>query len=161
MRQLIETDLIPDDVTIQVLTQAREELIARTYESIAGAKQAIVHLYNSTSTLQRKVVFGLDMDGIVDIQLGSLTKLLDDKGIKIQLDGNARVRLADQGYDPVYGARPLKRVIQAELQNPLAHLYLQGEVQDGDVVKVSANKDGLTFNGEATVEAASNCQESA
>src|SRR3546814_6428785 len=57
--QLIEEDLIPDDVVIQVLTQAREELIERTYESIKGAKQAIVHLYNSTSTLQRRVVFGL------------------------------------------------------------------------------------------------------
>jgi 2-isopropylmalate synthase len=67
VRQLIEEDLIPDDVVIQVLTQAREELIERTYESIKGAKQAIVHLYNSTSTLQRRVVFGLDMDGIVDI----------------------------------------------------------------------------------------------
>jgi len=67
VRQLIEEDLIPDDVVIQVLTQAREELIERTYESIRGAKQAIVHLYNSTSTLQRRVVFGLDMDGIVDI----------------------------------------------------------------------------------------------
>jgi 2-isopropylmalate synthase len=67
VRQLIDEDLIPDDVVIQVLTQAREELIERTYEAIKGAKQAIVHLYNSTSTLQRRVVFGLDMDGIVDI----------------------------------------------------------------------------------------------
>ena len=67
VRQLIETDLIPDDVTIQVLTQAREHLIERTYEAIAGAPQAIVHLYNSTSTLQRRVVFGLDRDGIKDI----------------------------------------------------------------------------------------------
>jgi len=67
VRQLIEEDLIPDDVVIQVLTQAREELIERTYESIRGDKQAIVHLYNSTSTLQRRVVFGMDMDGIVDI----------------------------------------------------------------------------------------------
>ena len=67
VRQLIEEDLIPDDVVIQVLTQAREELIERTYESIKGAKQAIVHLYNSTSTLQRRVVFGVDVDGIVDI----------------------------------------------------------------------------------------------
>src|SRR3954468_8814210 len=67
VRQLIEEDMIPDDVTIQVLTQAREELIARTFESIKGAKQAIVHLYNSTSTLQRRVVFGLDRDGIKDI----------------------------------------------------------------------------------------------
>ena len=67
VRMLIEEDLVPDDVVIQVLTQAREELIERTYESLRGAKQAIVHLYNSTSTLQRRVVFGLDMDGIEDI----------------------------------------------------------------------------------------------
>ncbi len=67
VRMLIEEDLIPDDVVIQVLTQAREPLIERTYEAIRGAKQAIVHLYNSTSTLQRRVVFGLDMDGIADI----------------------------------------------------------------------------------------------
>ncbi len=67
VRMLVEEDLIPDDVVIQVLTQAREPLIERTYESIRGAKQAIVHLYNSTSTLQRRVVFGMEMDGIVDI----------------------------------------------------------------------------------------------
>ncbi len=67
VRQLIEDDVIPDDVVIQVLTQARDHLIERTYESIRGAKQAIVHLYNSTSVLQRRVVFGMDMDGIVDI----------------------------------------------------------------------------------------------
>ena len=67
VRQLIEDDLIPDDVVIQVLTQARDHLIERTYESVKGAKQAIVHLYNSTSVLQRRVVFGMDMDGIVDI----------------------------------------------------------------------------------------------
>ena len=60
-------NLIPGNVTIQVLTQARQELIERTYESIDGAKNAIVHLYNSTSTLQRKVVFGLDEAGIIDI----------------------------------------------------------------------------------------------
>ncbi|WP_295840721.1 2-isopropylmalate synthase [uncultured Microbacterium sp.] len=69
VRQLIDDDLIPDDVTIQVLTQAREHLIARTYEAIAGAKQAIVHLYNSTSVLQREVVFRTDEQGIVDIAL--------------------------------------------------------------------------------------------
>jgi 2-isopropylmalate synthase len=67
VRMLVEEDLIPDDVVIQVLTQAREELIERTYESLRGARQAIVHLYNSTSTLQRRVVFGLDEDGICDI----------------------------------------------------------------------------------------------
>ena len=69
VRQLIEEDLIPDDVTIQVLTQAREHLIERTYQAIAGAKQAIVHLYNSTSVLQREVVFRTDQQGIVDIAL--------------------------------------------------------------------------------------------
>src|SRR5690606_24249974 len=69
VRLLIEEDLIPDDVVIQVLTQAREPLIERTYEAIDGAKQAIVHLYNSTSTLQRRVVFHQDMDGIIDIAL--------------------------------------------------------------------------------------------
>src|ERR1700691_1738408 len=64
VRQLIEQDLIPDDVTIQVLTQCREHLIERTFESLRGAKRAIVHFYNSTSTLQRRVVFGLDRAGI-------------------------------------------------------------------------------------------------
>src|SRR3982750_3376071 len=67
IRQLIEQDLIPDDVTVQVLTQCREHLIERTFESLRGAKRAIVHFYNSTSTLQRRVVFGLDKDGITDI----------------------------------------------------------------------------------------------
>jgi 2-isopropylmalate synthase len=67
IRQIIDEDLIPDHVTIQVLTQARPELIERTYESIGGADKAIVHLYNSTSTLQRRVVFGLDETGITEI----------------------------------------------------------------------------------------------
>ena len=67
VRQIIEDGLIPDDVVIQVLTQSREHLIERTFEAVRGAKQAIVHLYNSTSTLQRRVVFGLDKAGIVDI----------------------------------------------------------------------------------------------
>lgn len=67
VRKIIEEDLIPDDVIIQVLTQAREPLIRRTYESLKGAKQAVVHLYNSTSTLQRRVVFGQDKEGIKKI----------------------------------------------------------------------------------------------
>ncbi len=67
VRMLIEEDLIPDDVIIQVLVQCREPLIARTFDSLRGAKQAIVHFYNSTSTLQRRVVFGMDRDGITDI----------------------------------------------------------------------------------------------
>jgi 2-isopropylmalate synthase len=67
VRQLIEEDLIPDDVTIQVLVQCRQELIERTYECLQGAPRAIVHFYNSTSELQRRVVFGLDRQGIIDI----------------------------------------------------------------------------------------------
>jgi 2-isopropylmalate synthase len=69
IRQLIEQDLIPDDVTIQVLTQCREQLIDRSYESLRGARRAIVHFYNSTSSLQRRVVFGLDRAGITGIAL--------------------------------------------------------------------------------------------
>ena len=67
VREIIEQDLIPDDVTIQVLTQSRPELIEKTFEAISGARRAIVHLYNSTSELQRRVVFGLDRAGIIDI----------------------------------------------------------------------------------------------
>ncbi len=67
LRALIERDLIPDDVTVQVLVQAREHLIRRTFEAIEGAKNVIVHFYNSTSTLQRKVVFNTDMQGVIDI----------------------------------------------------------------------------------------------
>jgi 2-isopropylmalate synthase len=77
VRKIIDEDLIPDDVVIQVLTQAREPLIRRTYESIKGSKQAIVHLYNSTSTLQRRVVFGLDKDGIKKIATDGAQLCLD------------------------------------------------------------------------------------
>ena len=77
VRLLIEQDLIPDDVTIQVLTQSRDHLIERTYESIAGAKQAIVHFYNSTSVLQRRVVFGQDKDGIKKIATDAALKCLE------------------------------------------------------------------------------------
>ncbi|TKK89030.1 2-isopropylmalate synthase [Herbidospora galbida] len=81
VRKIIEEGRIPDDVVIQVLTQARPELIERTYESLRGAKQAIVHLYNSTSTLQRRVVFGLDKEGITAIAVEGAKlckKLADD-----------------------------------------------------------------------------------
>ena len=77
VRKIIDEDLIPDDVVIQVLTQAREPLIRRTYESIKGSKQAIVHLYNSTSTLQRRVVFGLDKEGIKKIATDGAQLCLD------------------------------------------------------------------------------------
>ena len=80
IRTLIERDMVPDDVTIQVLTQCRDHLIERTFESLRGARRAIVHFYNSTSVLQRRVVFGTDMDGIVDIALegARLCKKLGD-----------------------------------------------------------------------------------
>jgi 2-isopropylmalate synthase len=75
VRELVEQDLIPDDVTIQVLTQARSELIERSFESIRGARRAIMHLYNSTSTLQRRVVFGLDEAGITDIAVAGARQI--------------------------------------------------------------------------------------
>ena len=67
LRALIERDLIPEDVTVQVLVQAREHLIRRTFEAIQGAKKVIIHFYNSTSTLQRRVVFHTDMEGVIQI----------------------------------------------------------------------------------------------
>ena len=84
-----------------------------------------------------------DMDGIVEIQLGRLRKRLAQRGISIDLDQGAMKWLADEGYDPVYGARPLKRVIQRSLQDELAEMILAGDVSDGDTVSVSAGADGL------------------
>ncbi|WP_304616820.1 ATP-dependent chaperone ClpB [Paracoccus sp. (in: a-proteobacteria)] len=84
-----------------------------------------------------------NMDGIVQIQLARLEKRLAGRKITLDLDDAARMWLADQGYDPVFGARPLKRVIQRALQDPLAELLLSGEVLDGSVVKVTAGPDGL------------------
>ncbi len=94
------------------------------------------------------------MAGIVDIQLGRLRKLLTDRKIVLELDGAANDWLADAGYDPVYGARPLKRVIQQSLQNPLASLILEGRIHDGETVHVTANKQGLAINGQAAAQAA-------
>ncbi|MGH6660102.1 MAG: ATP-dependent chaperone ClpB [Rhodospirillales bacterium] len=94
-------------------------------------------------------LFREHMTGIVEIQLGRLKQLLAERKIKLALDKAAKAWLADKGYDPVYGARPLKRVIQRALQNPLAGLILEGKVLDGADVKVSAGPDGLTINGEA------------
>jgi ATP-dependent Clp protease ATP-binding subunit ClpB len=88
-----------------------------------------------------------NMDKIVDIQIGRLTKLLADRKIDISLDEKATQWLANAGYDPVYGARPLKRVIQRRLQDPLAQLLLEGKILDGSHVKVSTGKNGLTVNG--------------
>jgi ATP-dependent Clp protease ATP-binding subunit ClpB len=88
-----------------------------------------------------------DMDKIVDIQIARLQKLLVDRKIEIDLDNRAREWLAQAGYDPVYGARPLKRVIQRRLQDPLAELLLEGRISDGVTVNVSGGKRGLTING--------------
>jgi ATP-dependent Clp protease ATP-binding subunit ClpB len=88
-----------------------------------------------------------DMATIVDIQLGRLRALLADRKITLDLDATAKDWLANEGYDPVYGARPLKRVIQRSLQNPLAGLLLEGAVREGDTIHVQAGVDGLSING--------------
>jgi ATP-dependent Clp protease ATP-binding subunit ClpB len=93
------------------------------------------------------------MAAIVDIQMKRIEKLLEDRKIVIELDAAARDWLANRGYDPAYGARPLKRVIQKNLQDPLAELILSGRVKDGDKVAVSATKFGLTFNGKVAAAA--------
>jgi ATP-dependent Clp protease ATP-binding subunit ClpB len=95
-----------------------------------------------------------DMARIVDIQIKGLDRLLADRKIVIELDTTARDWLAEKGYDPAYGARPLKRVIQKNLQDPLAEMILSGRVKDGEKVKISANKLGLTFNGKGATAAA-------
>ncbi|HCP81893.1 MAG TPA: ATP-dependent chaperone ClpB [Octadecabacter sp.] len=84
-----------------------------------------------------------DMDGIVTIQMSRLLKRLASRKINLALNDEARKWLADEGYDPVFGARPLKRVIQRTLQDPLAEMLLAGDVKDGDTVPVSAGPDGL------------------
>ena len=84
-----------------------------------------------------------DMASIVDIQLQRLLKLLEDRKVTLELDDKAREWLAEAGYDPVYGARPLKRVIQRNLQDRLAGLLLEGSIKDGDTVRVTASQDGL------------------
>jgi ATP-dependent Clp protease ATP-binding subunit ClpB len=88
-----------------------------------------------------------NMDGIVDIQLAILGKRLEGRKIQLAIDDKAQTWLADQGYDPVYGARPLKRVIQRALQDPLAEMLLSGKVLDGDEIEVSADDAGLVIDG--------------
>ncbi len=95
-----------------------------------------------------------DMKGIVTIQLERLRRLLADRKIALEIDAAASAWLANAGYDPVYGARPLKRVIQRELQNPLAQQILEGRVPDGSTVRVGATEKGLVFAGDLTAEAA-------
>jgi ATP-dependent Clp protease ATP-binding subunit ClpB len=90
-----------------------------------------------------------DMVGIVDIQLRRLAKLLAERKIVLELDDAAKRWLANAGYDPVYGARPLKRVIQRELQNPLAAQILEGKIHDSDIVRVTASPLGLLIQTES------------
>ena len=99
LRALIDQDLIPDDVTIQVLVQAREHLIRKTFEAIDGAKNVIVHFYNSTSTLQRKVVFNTDMQGVIDIAVEGarlIRKLTDE--ITASSDINIRYEYSPESF---------------------------------------------------------------
>ena len=93
------------------------------------------------------------MTGIVEIQLRHLIGMLEDRKITLDIDESAKTWLADKGYDPVYGARPLRRVIQQELQNNLATMVLAGRIADGDTVHVSVGDGELTINGEVAVAA--------
>jgi ATP-dependent Clp protease ATP-binding subunit ClpB len=86
-----------------------------------------------------------EMDDIVKIQLQRVEKLLADRQMSIALDASATNWLADRGYDPVYGARPLKRVIQKELVDPIARKLLAGDLEDGSVIDVTADQDGLVI----------------
>jgi ATP-dependent Clp protease ATP-binding subunit ClpB len=95
-----------------------------------------------------------EIGAIVELQIARLQKLLDDRHITISLTDEARMWLGDKGYDPAYGARPLKRVIQKYVQDPLADLILAGDVKDGDTVNVTAGPEGLELNGHAIEQAA-------
>jgi len=89
------------------------------------------------------------MGRIVEIQFSRLEKLLTDRKIVLTLDGKARDWLAEKGWDPAYGARPLKRVVQRYVQDPLAEMILAGDIKDGDTVAISSEGNVLTFNGKA------------
>ena len=89
-----------------------------------------------------------EMDGIVDVQLGQLTNRLAHRNINLTFDKSAIKWLADEGYDLVFGARPLKRVIKSKIQNQLARMLLSNSVLDGDVVEVTGSSDGLIINGQ-------------
>lgn len=100
-------------------------------------------------------LFRENMAGIVDIQIARLANRLADRQITLEMDGAARDWLADKGFDPVYGARPLKRVIQRSLENPLAMMMLEGRIADGATIRLGAEGGRLVINGEAVaVEAA-------
>jgi ATP-dependent Clp protease ATP-binding subunit ClpB len=134
-----DTDAVRDQVMAVVRSAFRPEFLNRVDE---------IMLFHR---LKRS-----EMSRIVDIQLRRLARLLEDRKITIALDGAAREWLADKGYDPAYGARPLKRVIQKAVQDPLAELILSGKVKDGEAVTVSVapGKQSLAFNGEAAAREA-------
>jgi len=125
-----DTDAVKDQVMAVVRAAFRPEFLNRVDEII------LFHRLKKA-----------EMGRIVDIQIGRLQKLLDERKITIKLEPGARDWLADKGWDPAYGARPLKRVIQKAVQDPLAEMILAGQIKDGEQVTVSANKQGLTFNG--------------
>jgi ATP-dependent Clp protease ATP-binding subunit ClpB len=126
-----DTDAVKDQVMAVVRASFRPEFLNRVDEIILFHRLRREH-----------------MGRIVDIQTERLGKLLEDRKIAIALDPKAREWLADKGYDPAYGARPLKRVIQKTVQDPLAELILSGRIKDGEKVTISAGKQGLTFNGQ-------------
>ncbi|MES1180215.1 MAG: ATP-dependent chaperone ClpB, partial [Hyphomicrobium sp.] len=125
-----ETEAVREEVMAEVRQRFRPEFLNRLDDIILFHR------------LQRA-----DMTKIVDIQIGRLQKLLADRKIKIELDEQAKTWLANRGYDPAYGARPLKRVIQRNVQDPLAEQILAGAVKDGDTVRVSVRDGALTING--------------
>ncbi|HKD25370.1 MAG TPA: AAA family ATPase, partial [Xanthobacteraceae bacterium] len=131
-----ETDAVRDSVMAAVRARFRPEFLNRVDEII---------LFHRLKRDQ--------MAGIVDIQMKRIEKLVEDRKILIELDAKARDWLANKGYDPAYGARPLKRVIQKHVQDPLAELILSGRIKDGDKVAISATKFGLTFNGKVAAAA--------
>jgi ATP-dependent Clp protease ATP-binding subunit ClpB len=131
-----DTDAVKDQVMGVVRASFRPEFLNRVDEII----------------LFHRLKRG-DMGRIVDIQMKRLQKLLDERKIRIALEPSARDWLAEKGWDPAYGARPLKRVIQKAVQDPLAELILSGDVKDGEEVKISASKQGLTFNGQVAAAA--------
>jgi ATP-dependent Clp protease ATP-binding subunit ClpB len=131
-----DSDKVRDLVMAEVRARFRPEFLNRIDEIILFHR------------LKRE-----QMGRIVEIQVAHLQKLLDERKITITLDAKARDWLANKGYDPAYGARPLKRVIQKSVQDPLAEFILSGKIKDGETVKISAGRDGLVFNG-ATVAAA-------
>jgi ATP-dependent Clp protease ATP-binding subunit ClpB len=94
------------------------------------------------------------MARIVDIQMKRLQKLLADRKLTVELDAAAKEWLGAKGYDPAYGARPLKRVIQKYVQDPLAELILQGKIHEGENIKITADSNGLVINGQAVKQAA-------